>query len=95
MGDLGFVPVASGDLPRPALDCLVVAACLAGDLVVGVTPCLEVAVAPAVPVLAAVLEVVAGCFGCGEVSLALPVAGLPPASAGLLLIGEVGRPDPC
>ena len=84
MGDLGLAPVAPGDRPVPAG--LVVAAGLPGDLV-GV-PCFEVAVAPAVPLLAAVFEGVVDCFGCGEVGLAL-------LAPGLLLTGEVGRPDLC
>ena len=91
VGDLGLAPVAPGDRPVPAG--LVVAAGLPGDLV-GV-PCFEVAVAPAVPLLAAVFEGVVDCFGCGEVGLALLAPGLPPVSAGLLLTGEVGRPDLC
>ena len=94
MGDLGLVPVASGD--RPLAEGLVVAACLAGDL--AGTPCFEVAVAAAVPVLAVVFDGVVDCFGCGEVGLVLVVllaAGLPPVSVGLLLTGEVGRPDLC
>ena len=82
MGDLGLVPAASDDRP----------ACFGGDLVGA--PCFEVA-AVALPALAAAFEGVVDCFGCGEVGLALPAAGLPPVSAGLLLTGEVGRPDLC
>ena len=92
VGDLGLVPVnVSGDRPLP--EGLVVAPCLAGDLVGA--PCFEVAVAAAVPVLAAAFD---GVVDFGEVGLVLVVllaAGLPPVSVGLLLTGEVGRPDLC